>query len=192
MRSPASIMISLSPSERLRESAAAHALGEIVRRIGGPRRGASRRADPPRTDHRVIFLVIYLGAVWWLAHWLRRRWIGFAVAGLSVFPVAAAAAALPELLGIGVSMRSPAMATLPIAYAGLVCAGAALIAAQPRRPAVGCSGCGYDLAGNTLGVCPECGAPTRAARAATGHTATGRSATGRTTTGRRGADSRAK
>lgn len=176
MRSRASITISLSPSERLRESAAAHALGETGRRIRWPARGAARRAD-----RRVIFLVLYLGAVWWLAHWLRRRWIGFAVAGLSVFPVAAAAAALPGLLGIGVSMRSPAMATLPIAYAGLVCAGAALIAAQPRRPAVGCTGCGYDLAGNTLGVCPECGAPTRAARAATGHTATGR-----TTTGRRG------
>lgn len=113
----------------------------------------------------MIVLVIYVGAVWALAHWLRRRWQGFVVAALSVFPVVGAAAALPSLLGIGVSMSSPAMAALPAAYAGLVCAGAALIAAQPRRPAVGCSGCGYDLAGNTLGVCPECGTPTRAAQA---------------------------
>jgi uncharacterized paraquat-inducible protein A len=26
-----------------------------------------------------------------------------------------------------------------------------------------CAACGYDLTGNTSGVCPECGTPTRAA-----------------------------
>lgn len=31
--------------------------------------------------------------------------------------------------------------------------------ARPKWPAGQCSGCGYDLRGNTLGRCPECGRP---------------------------------
>ena len=109
----------------------------------------------------MIVFILYLVAIWGLAHWFRRRWQGYAIALLSVFPVAAAALMLPGLLNIGVSMASPALAALPAAYAVLVCAGALLIAAQPRRPAVGCGSCGYDLAGNTSGVCPECGVVVR-------------------------------
>lgn len=107
----------------------------------------------------MIFLVLYVAAVWVAAHAFRRRWQGFAIPLVSVVPVFAALAWLPDLLSISVSVGSPAMAALPASYAALVAGGGLLIAAQARRPRVGCGSCGYDLVGNTSGVCPECGAP---------------------------------
>lgn len=107
----------------------------------------------------MIFLVLYVAAVWVAAHAFRRRWPGFAIPLISVVPVFAALAWLPDLLSISVSVGSPAMAALPASYAALVAGGGLLIAAQKRRPRMGCGSCGYDLEGNTSGVCPECGAP---------------------------------
>lgn len=46
-------------------------------------------------------------------------------------------------------------ATIPLGALGFVTAG--LFYFDGRRPAPGKCRCGYDLTGNTSGVCPECG-----------------------------------
>jgi hypothetical protein len=50
--------------------------------------------------------------------------------------------------------------TIPFTVAALLCSCAAAIRAMRQRRAPGlCLRCGYDLAGNVSGTCPECGQP---------------------------------
>jgi len=64
----------------------------------------------------------------------------------------------------------PRFATVPVLIAWLsylLCIAAAwIIVARIRRqrprPPHACAACGYNLTGNASGICPECGAPTRA------------------------------
>lgn len=106
----------------------------------------------------MIFLVLYIAAVWIAAFWLRRKPVGYALALLSVVPVAAVFLIARAVIDPNHAV-APAMVALPASYAALVCIGALVIVHQPRRPPFHCLSCGYDLEHNVLDVCPECGAP---------------------------------
>ncbi|HEY8748410.1 MAG TPA: hypothetical protein VIM11_10570 [Tepidisphaeraceae bacterium] len=55
-------------------------------------------------------------------------------------------------------LAAAAFAALPVLWTGLTLNRARGAAIRWRRRIANlCAGCGYDLAGNTSGVCPECG-----------------------------------
>jgi hypothetical protein len=108
----------------------------------------------------VFLFVIYACLTWYLAARFRRRWEAVAVVVLSALGLI--------LINRGHSLLADmsdgkiqltAMRSLMIPYAMLVISTAVFLAFIPRRPAVYCPGCKYDLAGLDPGptACPECG-----------------------------------
>lgn len=116
-------------------------------------------------NHRVIFPVVYLVLVWFLAVRWRRTWPGVAVVVVAV----ALLVVLNQLLGgeagsLG-GKRASILLVLLWPYTILVGAGGAFMLALPRtvRGDYHCTRCHYDLAGlDPAGlICPECGTPWR-------------------------------
>lgn len=112
-------------------------------------------------NHRVIFPVVYLVLVWFLAAKLRRTWPGVGVVVIAV----ALLLLLNQLLGGEAGpfggKRASILLVLLWPYTFLVGAGGAFILALPRtvRGEYHCSNCHYDFAGlDPAGLkCPECG-----------------------------------
>lgn len=107
----------------------------------------------------MVFLLAYAFAVWSLAFVYRRRWPAFVAVALALPPVAGAVHLdvlfVEHFFGENVDW----LYALAGAFAALVVGVGLFIAVQPRAaPAYACRFCHYDLRGNAIGVCPECGA----------------------------------
>lgn len=100
----------------------------------------------------MILFVIYTAAVWLVCFAHRRRPVGLILAPVAALP----------LVSVGLWLNRQHDTTTiwalgVFAFAGLVGLIAVFLAVQPRRPPSACDACGYDLAGITAPVCPECG-----------------------------------
>ncbi len=113
----------------------------------------------------MILFVIYAAAVWSGAYFQRRRALGVVIALLSPVPVIIGTWMLSVWLRQTQSTPTHILVVFPIAYGVVITAVAWLAALARRLPRHPCLRCGYDLAGNLSGICPECGAPIGTARA---------------------------
>lgn len=121
----------------------------------------------------MVFLLCYAVAVWVIAAIHRRRWPAFAAIIGGLPPIILGALFCARFF-VGVSRAGAETAAAAAdaaegqrmiiylvagAMVALVTGVGLFIALQPRRaPDRPCGACGYDLAGNLSGVCPECGA----------------------------------
>ncbi|MFG0305976.1 MAG: hypothetical protein ACF8Q5_07145 [Phycisphaerales bacterium JB040] len=113
----------------------------------------------------IPFFVGYALVVWYFAARHRRAWGGvlsvvLGVSGLVLINYLhwkasewVAANADPDAEGV----MLPVLQSLMYPYTALVASVGAFIVSLPRRHAVGCPMCGYDLEGLRASVCPECG-----------------------------------
>ncbi|MBX3406227.1 MAG: zinc ribbon domain-containing protein [Phycisphaeraceae bacterium] len=113
----------------------------------------------------MIFPVIYLVLVWFLAVRLRRTWSGVGVVVAAVLVLVAVNQVLGGEAGPFGGKRASLLLVLLWPYTMLIGAGGAFILALPRtvRGEYHCPNCHYDFAGlDPAGlVCPECGTPWR-------------------------------
>lgn len=106
----------------------------------------------------MILLALYAMAIWMIAFKHRRRWIAWAalLAGVPLIPLVAFADVhmVGALTGENVTfLYIPAF----VFAAVIALVGVMLALLRPPLPDHVCATCGYDLRGNVLGVCPECG-----------------------------------
>ncbi len=106
----------------------------------------------------MIILSIYAMVVWSLAAAFRRTWKGYA------FVAAGAAFVLPlvdplvYLVWWWLGEKPTWVFPFLYAYAALLAVMGTFLASLPKKHAGRrCVRCGYDLAGNVTGACPECG-----------------------------------
>jgi hypothetical protein len=110
----------------------------------------------------VIIFPLYALVVWWVTWWLPARWmrVAFVVGAVAIELVVSKLLILhvprPDLEPDPIWLMGPAWG-----YGLLLLGVGLLIAFVKPRPDHLCHACGYDLSGNELGVCPECGAVAR-------------------------------
>lgn len=110
----------------------------------------------------MIFLMLYALAIWIAVFLIRRKWLRILVLTGAASIVPLAAHTLIHLLETNLARPDQApLAWLSVVgdtYAALVFAVGLFIALTAKRKEPhDCRACGYDLAGNTSGACPECG-----------------------------------
>lgn len=119
----------------------------------------------------MIFFVVYAAALWIAVYMFRRRWQGYAVLALGLLGFAGIvlgldyvmavreAAALAEAGRVGRVRSNSLLHFMGAAYELLLLAVGLMVAAAPRTRAASrpCASCRYDLTGNVIGCCPECG-----------------------------------
>ena len=98
----------------------------------------------------LLGFVIGYGRAGWLFARKTARWLGI----YYIFAVAAGFLVLNLRLGLLLCLLVPAGPLLGII---LVAEGLLLVRRPPMDPVPACDGCGYNLTGNTSGICPECG-----------------------------------
>ncbi len=104
-----------------------------------------------------IFLILQLPCPF-LMHFVRPRWFGWITSGL--WMLAVSFLVFGTMLGVVFTYGAPGMYIenmlilwpLPVALVTLIC-----IPTRPKRAKANHCPCGYDLTGNTTGICPECG-----------------------------------
>lgn len=94
---------------------------------------------------------------WWMADRARRPWSGFALASWSAGCTLVFLGAPAYRLTLGGLFSNDHLLWGVLMLAGTI-ATLALGRRVRRVDPLTCSGCGYSLAGNTTGKCPECGA----------------------------------
>jgi len=108
----------------------------------------------------MIFLACYAVAIWWGVYTHRRRWGALIVLAAGLPPVALVAWFDVHLAQWFLGEDTSWLYIPAIAFGALVAIVSVFIAVQPRSlPEHACECCQYDLRGNVLGLCPECGEP---------------------------------
>lgn len=107
----------------------------------------------------MIILSLYALVVWWIAAHNRRRWQGFAAAAAGAAFVLPLLDPLVYLVWWMMGEQPTWLFPFMYAYAAVLVAVGLFLASLPRAAAdTQCAACGYDLAGITAELCPECGA----------------------------------
>lgn len=110
----------------------------------------------------MIVLPLYAVLVWSAMYFFRRRLIGYAVWCLSWLPVFAATYLCIQHMPLPDHEPRPVwLYGIAASYGVLIMLVGGIIVIQRDRHDHHCHHCGYDLAGNRLGLCPECGTPMR-------------------------------
>lgn len=110
----------------------------------------------------MVIFPLYAIAVWIGIWFLPRRWMRAIATVLAVFPVWVVSSLCVYYLPLPAHEPRPEwLLILTFAYSGLILLVGGMMSFIPRRRDEECHKCGYDLTGNELGVCPECGTVVR-------------------------------
>lgn len=119
-----------------------------------------RRIAAAGASNSVFLFVIYACLTWYLSARFRRRWEVIAVVVISTLGLLLINRGHSILADLSDGkIQITAMRSLMIPYTMLVVSTSIFLAVLPRRPAVYCPNCKYDLEGLDPGptACPECG-----------------------------------
>ena len=106
----------------------------------------------------MIIFPLYAVIVWWITWVLPARWMRLPFLPLAVALEMVIAAYLLYRFPRPTGEPPPIWLHHPAwAYGALLAAGCLLITFANPKPDHLCHSCGYDMTGNELGICPECG-----------------------------------
>ncbi len=110
----------------------------------------------------MVIFPLYAITVWLIIWRLPTRWMRALATVLAVLPVWVVSNICVYYLPLPPKEPRPEwLLILTFGYAGLILLVGGMMSFITRRRDEECHKCGYDMSGNELGVCPECGTPVR-------------------------------